>query len=40
MKLGGKISRRPRSVIDVTGTDLLCWVGRVNSEKSGEMRYF
>ena len=43
MKLGGKISRSTRYVIDITGTDLLCMVelgGRVNSEKLEKIRYF
>ena len=40
----GKISRGPRYVIDITGTDSLSlgelgW-GRINSEKLEKMRYF
>ena len=43
MKLGGKIIKSPRYVIDITGTDLLCLGelgGRVNSKKIEKMRYF
>jgi len=39
----GKISRTPRYVIDITGTDLLCLGelgGRVNSKKNRKNEVF
>ena len=43
MKIGGKISKSPRYVIDITGKDPLSlgsWRGRVNLKKLEKMRYF
>ena len=44
MKLGGKISKSPRYVIEITGMDPLSFGelggGRVNSKKLEKMMYF
>ena len=42
MKLVRKISRSPRYVIDITGTDLLCLgeLGGINSKNLKKIRHF